>query len=514
MNGPATPTADTQPAVAHNPAPPPRPVTKRRRARVPWLSLTVIFLTTCTLLLSLALFVAALPSADSAERQRPLQVSVQAAGALRTIETTAATVGDLLKQQALDLPAGATLSHPLEERLSDGMLIRVIPPREVTLVVDGAESSLTTQLQHPQDILAEAGIALSDSDKIWVNGALARADALPAWTVPAHHIRIRRALPLTIIDDGDELTIVTQEETIGEALFAAGITLYLSDEVSPPLDSPITDAATISIKRAAPVELLIDGVVIEARANAATVEAALAQLNAPLFGLDYVIPPGDTPLEPNMRIEIVRVTEEIVAESEPIKHELRYQADPDLELDHRRLVQAGADGEREIRSRVRYENGVEVSREISETVVVKAPMHRIVAYGAAIVPGVVQTAAGPLQYWRRLCVYATRYNPTSNGGNTRTSTGARLQKGVIAAKPQLIPYYTKVYVPGYGRGEILDTGGGLRSTLYWIDLGYSDHDYVHGAGYTYIYLVGAPPADIDYLLPAWAPFSARPGGCG
>ena len=395
MNGPATPTADTQPAVAHNPALPPRPVTKRRRARVPWLSLTVIFLTTCTLLLSLALFVAALPSADSAERQRPLQVSVQAAGALRTIETTAATVGDLLKQQALDLPAGATLSHPLEERLSDGMLIRVIPPREVTLVVDGAESSLTTQLQHPQDILAEAGIALSDSDKIWVNGALARADALPAWTVPAHHIRIRRALPLTIIDDGDELTIVTQEETIGEALFAAGITLYLSDEVSPPLDSPITDAATISIKRAAPVELLIDGVVIEARANAATVEAALAQLNAPLFGLDYVIPPGDTPLEPNMRIEIVRVTEEIVAESEPIKHELRYQADPDLELDHRRLVQAGADGEREIRSRVRYENGVEVGREISETVVVKAPMHRIVAYGAAIVPGVVTNSRRP-----------------------------------------------------------------------------------------------------------------------
>ena len=99
----------------------------------------------------------------------------------------------------------------------------------------------------------------------------------------------------------------------------------------------------------------------------------LAELDAPLFGLDYVRPAGDTAVSDGMRIEIVRVTEEVVIVSEFIPHENRVQPDAELALDQSAVVQAGRDGLREIRSHVRYENGLEVSRDLIESAVVEAP---------------------------------------------------------------------------------------------------------------------------------------------
>ena len=393
------------------------------------------------------------------------------------------------------------------------MVISIDNAREVTIMDDGERHIAITMLDNPLAILQEAGIVISSADKVWVNGALADPEALPAWTVPAMRIEIRRAATLTISDDGELSTIESNAETLGDALFDAGITLYFTDEVTPPLDTLISGNMTVNIKRAIPVKLKVDGVMIEARTNASRVDEVLIELNAPLFGLDYVLPPADTPVSADMSIEIVRVTEEVVTERETINFERRFQADAELPLDQRRQIQAGKAGAREIRSRVRYENGIELSRELSETVEVEAPLDEIIAYGAKIVYGTVQTPQGPRSYWRRLCVFTTSYNPTSNGGNTRTSTGATLDNGIIAAKPHIIAYQTQVYVSNYGFGIIADTGAGPSSTPYWIDLGYNDNDWISWRGYSYVYLLGSPPSDVNYLLPAWRPTRSLPGNC-
>ena len=396
------------------------------------------------------------------------------------------------------------------------MLLSITPAREVEIVDNGKRRTVLTALENPLKILQQAGIDLSAADKIWVNGALANFDALPGWTVPARHIQIRRAVQLTVIDDGQASTLTTNAETVGDALFAAGIQLYLTDEVSPPLDSAVSDSLTITIKRAIPVELMLDGVVIEARTNAKLVADVLVELNAPLFALDYVQPAGDATVSEGMRIEIVRVTEEIVTVSEVIPHESRVQPDAELNLDQRAVVQEGRDGRRELRSRVRYENGVEVSRDHIETTVVEAPVNRIVAYGTKVVPlGTINTPAGPRQYWRRLCMYTTSYNPQSNGGNLRTSTGATLAKGVIASKPNIIPYHTRVFVPNYGNGAILDTGGGPSGTDYWVDLGYGENEgFKPWRAYSWVYHLMPPPERIVYRLPGWTPNSNWTGNCG
>lgn len=481
-----------------------------------WLLTSLILVTTCTLMATVALFVSAIPVADPVDAADRLTVSIKYGGALRQVSSSAETVAELMAEQDIALPANSLLSHPASERLRDGMLLSISPAREVEIVDNGNRRAVLTALENPLEILRQADIALSDADKIWVNGALADYDALPGWTVPARHIRIRRAFRLTVVDDGQSSTIMSNAETVGNALFAAGIKLYLTDEVNPPLDSAISDSLTISIKRAIPVELMVDGVVIEARTNAKLVADVLVELHAPLFALDYVQPAGDTSVSEGMRIEIVRVTEEVVTDSENIPHENRVQPDAELNLDQRAVAQEGRDGRREIRSRVRYENGVEVGRDLIESNLVEAPVNRIVAYGTRVVPlGTINTPAGPRQYWRRLCMYTTSYNPRSNGGNLRTSTGATLAKGVIASKPNIIPYHTRVYVPNYGNGAILDTGGGPSGTDYWVDLGYGENDgFKPWRAYSWVYHLMPPPEKINYRLPGWTPNSNWAGNCG
>jgi len=431
-----------------------------------WLLLSIILTTTCTLLVTVALFLRALPGSAGAS-VNGMPASLEQAGA----------------------------------------------PRAVSIDFTGEERLFHTPLENPWDILQSAGIAVDDTDSIWVNGALAKLEALPDWTVPARQIRIRRAARLTIVDDGEESTVVTNAETVGDALQAAGIRLYPSDETTPALETTIAGDMTVHIKRALPIQLLVDGVLIDARTNMTRVGDALIELNAPLFGLDYARPPAETPVSKDMTIEIVRVLEDIVTESAAINFAHQTRLDDGLNLDAVAVLQEGRAGLQETRYRVRLENGAEVQRELIETLVVEAPVDRIVAYGARIAQQIVNTPDGPRHYWRRLCVYATSYNPRSNGGNRATSTGATLAKGIVAAKPHIIPYYTEVYVPDYGLGVVRDTGAGPRSTPYWIDLGYSDHDWVTWGSYTWVYLLAPPPSEINYDLPPWAPVRNRPQGC-
>lgn len=52
--------------------------------------------------------------------------------------------------------------------------------------------------------------------------------------------------------------------------------------------------------------------------------------------------------------------------------------------------------------------------------------------------------------------------------NGMTSRGVTTRRGVIAVDPRVIPYGSKIYVPNYGWGTALDTGGSIKGNT--IDL--------------------------------------------
>ncbi len=494
---------------------PVNPVRRRGRARQArrWPLLLIVAVTCCTLVISTVLFIRSLPpglfSGIGAERQ----VTINRDGYPRQVSTRAETIAELLEESGIAVPMDASLSHDLEDAIFDGMIVTIKAARDVTIEVGDEVQVLRTPLDNPLEILNSAGIAVTDDDKIRVNGAPAYIDALADWTVPAEHIVVRRPLSLTVIDNGERSTVLTRAETVGAAMVESGIELHPNDEIKPPRDSAISGDMTIVIERAIPIALRLDGVLIEVRTQARRVADVLQELNAPLFGLDYVIPSGDTEVVTDMLIEIVRVTEELSARQETIAFELRYVADDGLSLDQRVLAQPGKNGTREIRSLARYENGAEVSRNITETVITQPPQDQVIRYGTKIDLRTVETPGGPRLYWRVLCMLATSYHPAALGGDKVTSIGWTLEKGIVAADPKIIRYRSEVFVPGYGTAYMADTGG-PRSSRYWIDLGYSDEDWVSWRRYVKVYLLTPVPPEIDYILPAWTPIRSVPGGCG
>jgi uncharacterized protein YabE (DUF348 family)/3D (Asp-Asp-Asp) domain-containing protein len=444
----------------------------------------------CVSSLTLALFI---PS-------KPVSVTVIVSGTGQQVQTSSQTVADLLEEYGLTLNPGDTVEPPPESRITPKMVIRLVRARAVSLTVDGDSQTLQTQFTNPLDILNSAGLSLGPKDRVMVDGTQATAAELLVWPVPVNNLTIQRAMPVKIDDGGAHISIETTAQTVGEALFEAGVTLYLADVVTPDLSAPVSKEMTVTIQRSQPISIVADGVTLETRVQGQSVQEALAGAGVMLVGLDYSIPSEESPLQPGMSIRVIRVMEQVEQKQAVIPFETIYQPDATLELDQERVVQEGQNGVLQTNTRIRYENGVEVSRADESSTVAREALNRIMAYGTNIVLRTIDTPDGPKEYWRVLRMYATSYHPAALGGDDVTATGRKLTKGVVGIDPKVIPYGSQLYVPGYGVGVAGDTGGPRKFKL-WIDLGYDDSNWVSWSKYIDVYLLTPVPPDVRYVLP-------------
>lgn len=73
----------------------------------------------------------------------------------------------------------------------------------------------------------------------------------------------------------------------------------------------------------------------------------------------------------------------------------------------------------------------------------------------------------------RAVMDSTAYSSEDPGLGEYTATGARVQKGVIAVDPDVIPLGTMVYVLDYGYALAADIGGDIQG--YILDLAFDSH---------------------------------------
>ncbi len=436
-------------------------------------------------------------------------VSLTIDGQTTHLRTHQATVGGLLADRGIVLRPEDIVQPALDTPLKETTGITIKRARAVTLVVDGARRTAYTQAASPAAVLLDAGVELGPYDRVSVNNRI----WAPESPFPDHHpveVRVHRAVPFSLSDDGLTAQLWTTATTVGEALAEKGIPVYLADAVSVPLDTPMSAGLHIAIQRSQPVRILVDGREIHTRTRAETVADVLMQEGITLGKLDYTKPAVDTTLQGGQRtVDVRRVTEEFVYEEAPIPFETVWRADPTLELDSRRLVRAGVPGVRRRQTRIVYENGEESSRETTSWWVEQDPTPEIIAYGTKIVWRTVQTPEGPKRYWRKMRVLATSYSAATSGksrdhpayGITRLGWEAR--RGIVAVDPRVINLRQKLYVPGYGVAVAGDTGGKIRGRH--IDLGFDEDSLELWYRWVDVYLLEpAPPANkIPYVLPNW-----------
>lgn len=437
-------------------------------------------------------------------------VSIDDAGQRRTLTTHAATVGSVLHESGIEIFPADTVRPPLTSPVRDGLAITLERSFEIQVQADGRTLSQRAQGDSVAAILANLQIALGPQDDVLAdNSPLSPEELAQPFLRPPRQIVVRRSIPFTVVEGDQSRALTSTASTVGEALAQNGVTLHHTDRVAPPPDARLTPGLTVTLLRSQLISVQVDGSVLTTRvpADSRTVGQALAEAGVALVGLDYTAPASDQRVPADGVIVVKRVVERLISESVPVPFKTTYQARPDLEIDNTVVVQNGQGGVAQRRLRVRYENGVELTRKNEGQWVSLAPKDQIIGYGTNIVIRALDTPDGPIQYWRKIFVRVTSYSPARSGTPRtapwygRTRTGKILTKGMVAVDPKAIPLHTPIYVIGYGVGSAEDTGGSIKGK--WIDLGYDDDNYKTWHGYTDIYLLApAPPPDqIVWILP-------------
>ena len=176
-------------------------------------------------------------------------------------------------------------------------------------------------------------------------------------------------------------------------------------------------------------------------------------------------------------MRVYAYAEERFVESETVEHGSFYRLVRDMdEWDTWRAE--GTDGLLHSEYAITYEDGVEVAGQWVDEWSDPEPADTVVYLGTAERVQAAQALPEGLNVVQIMNVYATWYNPASAGRSSSdswygiTSTGVPVTKGVVAVDPSVIPYGTRMYIPGYGFGVAADTGGAIVGNI--IDLGFPD----------------------------------------
>jgi uncharacterized protein YabE (DUF348 family) len=405
-----------------------------------------------------------------------------------TLRTHQTTVGAALAEANITLSEQDRVEPALDTPIQSGMKIKLERARVVLLIIDGKTRQYATHLTDPTAILTEAGLSVTEPDSFVLRG---------------NTLSVIRATPVTVEDQGSKRVVYTDGNTVSAALASANILLYTADQVTPPLSAPLIGdglrPVAITINRATPIFIQADGRLIRARTLMTTVGDALNSLGLGVIGADRVDPPQESLVSADLVIRVTRVTEAEEIERSVIPYRRLLTPNPLIPLDQLSVIQPGKAGLQEVHTRVRREDGIEVSRSAPIRWVATPPLDEVAEVGTRIVINRLETTDGTFQYWRLLNVTATSYKPALTTTSPRdprygvTVTGQRLVKGIIAVDPTFIPLGTEVYIPGYGTAVAGDTQPNLTGLT--VKLGYSDEDYQAFEGVIKVYLITPIPPE-------------------
>lgn len=272
---------------------------------------------------------------------------------------------------------------------------------------------------------------------------------------------------VTVKYDGQTKELRTAAQKPEQVLREAGVTLELGDgwQISGPSSKRVRDGSVIEVLRGKPFTVIIGEKAQEYKSSKPTVGEALKQLQLP-FHKEQVYPGVEEPLVEGMQVYVLEKNEELHFSEAAVEIPVRYEEDYDLNFGTENVLQPGKEGtQRVVSKRVRNSDGTHSLQELTRHVLVE-PETKVIRKGMAMS---VYTPEGYKRYTRKINAHASAYVATGN----RTSIGLVPYEGIVAVDPRMIPYYTKMYIPGYGIAMAGDTGGDMVG--HRIDLFFNDY---------------------------------------
>ena len=437
------------------------------------------------------------------------------------IHTRALTVRQALQGMGISLSNQDKVTPAANTWLSNTQTITLDRSRTVAIWIDpsGTRVNLNTAAKTAREALGLVGITPAEDDLVRINGSPIKLDdAIPLGS--GLLLQYTPAIPIQLTQGGKQSVIRSTAATLGQALWKNGVHMTGSDGLSASFIQPITNAFILTLTKAVPISISVDGKTIQTYSSAATVGAALVANGISLQNLDYSKPSEDSPLPQDGKIQVIRVTEKEEVEQTVTAFKTDYTTDNSLASGETKTIKAGQNGITATRVVIRYEDGKEVSRESGTKEVLQEAVNAQVAINAQTTTaattvstqtstdgatGTVDTDYGSLSYYLSVSVHATSYSPCRSGGSgcsNSTASGKAVTKGVLGVTSAWYKIFKgyRIYIPGYGIGTVEDVGGGI-SGEYWIDLGYSDDDWVTWSKWVTVYFLTPAPSGFSGSLP-------------
>lgn len=367
------------------------------------------------------------------------QLTIIVDGVSSEVTTRAMTVRGALRSAGITLNPQDQVAPAASSWLSGTTLIIVERARKVWIWDDSTSQlfEITTAALTPAEMLSAAGILTDADDLVRINGTavpLNEAVALAGNLT----LQYTLAVSLTIDRDGSSSIFETTAPNLGLALWEQNIHLYGGDALNQPFTAAVDPNSPLTINSAVHLIITADGRDIDTFVSAPTVGEALAVAGITLQDLDFSRPSETDPLPEDGRIEVVRVKEEIIQEQQSIPYSTESTKVDNLDYGVKQVVKQGEVGLQMARLVIRYENGVEVSRTNLETVVLKDPVNQIENVGTRVTAQTAtDTSCAGVQYYLALAVTTTSYSPCNSGTSDgscsyQTALGTTVEQGTLA----------------------------------------------------------------------------------
>ena len=327
------------------------------------------------------------------------------------IKTSAHTVGELLASQDIEVSEHDLVTPSVNTPIDEGLSIRWEQAKQVEIQTGEETEKIWTTDRNVGDILAAAGIDLSEHDKVTPN--------LDETLGKDLHINVQKAFQLTLIDGGKEKQLWSTSTTVADFLKRENIRLNEHDKLNRKADGFVKPGSIVEVVR---VEKVTD--VVEEPTNFAVVTKSDAKL---LKGREKVVQEGKKG-SVERKFEIVKENGKEVSRT--------LLSEKVIQEPQKKIVSVGS--KKMVASAQSKKSNVAVSR------------------GNSAAP------SGGKEFY----VTATAYTAHCNGCTGTTATGIDLRANpnlkVIAVDPSVIPLGSKVWVEGYGHAIAGDIGGAIK----------------------------------------------------
>ncbi len=233
--------------------------------------------------------------------------------------------------------------------------------------------------------------------------------------------------------------------------------------------------ASLGLTQAAPtptVTVLADGQTYQVSSAADSVGQLLTDLGLTLGDLDRTTPAPTSRLAEGLVIRVTRVARHRVVEDVPVERKTVLLPVTGRATGFTKILAEGRDGLVRRVTEVWEKDGQPARRKVVQEKVLIAREDRVIMRSVTSLP----SRGGDYRRPRRMRATAYDPGPRSCGpyADGRTANGMKAQKGVVAVDTRVIPFGTRLYIPGYGFAIAADRGSAIKGNR--IDLCFNTYE--------------------------------------